>query len=169
CCEVKEPVPGRRPIEAVWYVGKMMGEALGHTLAGKKTAYRPGLWYNSAKFFDIEYQTYGTVLNSLRDNEAQFYWEAPTGDKCVKFVFDKNDKTILGVNTFGIRMRHVVWDKWLDDQRTISYVIENLDEANFDPEFFRKHDTDIQQKYNEEFPNDRVKVRSKGFFEKIFS
>ena len=169
CCEVKEPVPGRRPIEAVWYVGKMMGEALGRTLAGTKTAYQPGLWYNSAKFFDIEYQTYGTVLNKLRENEGQFYWEANTGDKCVKFVFDKNDHTILGVNTFGIRMRHVVWDKWLQEKRTLGYVIEHLDKANFDPEFFRKYDTNMQQQYNQEFPEKRIKIRSKGILERIFS
>lgn len=169
CCEVKEPVPGRRSLEAVWYVGRMMGEALGLTLSGKKTAYKPGIWFNSAKFFDIEYQTYGTVLNNLRDNEEQFYWEAEDGRKCIKFVFDKNDMSILGVNTFGVRMRHEVWDKWLGDKRKLSYVIENLDKANFDPELFKRYDTDIQRLYNGAFPDNQVKVRSKGFLEKIFS
>ena len=58
CAEQREPHPGRRAIEAVWYTGRMMGETLAQTLAGNKTAYQPGPWFNSAKFFDIEYQTY---------------------------------------------------------------------------------------------------------------
>lgn len=169
CCEVKKPVNGRRPIEAVWYVGRMMGEALGRTLSGTKTAYKPGIWFNSAKFFDIEYQTYGTVLNNLRENEEQFYWEAEDGRKCMKFVFDKNDKTILGVNTFGIRMRHEVWDQWLGKKQTISHVIENLDKANFDPEFFKRYDMDIQRQFNATFSDQQVKIRSKRFLERIFS
>ena len=41
CAEVQETVPGRRPIEAVWYVGRMMGETLGRTLTGIKMAYEP--------------------------------------------------------------------------------------------------------------------------------
>ncbi len=169
CCELKTPPAGRRPIEAVWYVGRMMGETLGRTLTGTKTKYQPGLWFNSAKFFDIEYQTYGTVLSKLRDHENQFYWESEDGKKCVKFVFDKSSNTILGVNNFGIRMRHEVWDKWLKEKRTINYVIENLDEANFDPEFFKKHDSEIQEKFNKENPKNPVKVRQRGLFEKIFS
>ena len=52
CAQVAEPLSHRRAIEAVWYVGRMMGEALGKTLSGKKTAYKPGIWFNSAKFFD---------------------------------------------------------------------------------------------------------------------
>lgn len=31
------------------------------TVCGGRTAYKPGVWFNSAKFFDIEYQAYGLV------------------------------------------------------------------------------------------------------------
>ena len=54
----------RRPIEAVWYTGRMMGETLAQTICGNRIAYNPGHWFNSAKFFDIEYQTYGWVHGS---------------------------------------------------------------------------------------------------------
>ncbi|MCR9251564.1 MAG: NAD(P)/FAD-dependent oxidoreductase [bacterium] len=169
CAQVAEPLSHRRAIEAVWYVGRMMGEALGKTLSGQKTAYKPGIWFNSAKFFDIEYQTYGLVGNKLQDNEGQFYWEAEDGKKCVKIVFDQASKKVIGVNTFGIRMRHEVWDKWLKEGKTLNHVIANLDEANFDPEFFKRYDPEIQKAYNGQFPDEQVSVRSRSLLERIFS
>ena len=57
CAEQKEPVGERKAIEAVWYTGRMMGETLAQTICKERMAYSPGHWFNSAKFFDIEYQT----------------------------------------------------------------------------------------------------------------
>lgn len=34
----------------------MMGETLAQTICDNKTQYKPGHWFNSAKFIDIEYQ-----------------------------------------------------------------------------------------------------------------
>jgi NAD(P)H-nitrite reductase large subunit len=72
CAEQHEAIDLRRPIEAVWYTGRMMGEVLSQTLTGTPTAYQPGHWFNSAKFLDIEYQNYGWVY---KQGEEQFYWE----------------------------------------------------------------------------------------------
>ena len=117
----------------------------------------------------IEYQTYGLVGNKLQDNEGQFYWEAEDGKKCVKIVFDQSSKQVIGVNTFGIRMRHEVWDKWLKEGKTLNQVIANLDKANFDPEFFKRYDPEIQKAYNGQFPDEQVSVRSRSLLERIFS
>ncbi len=106
CAEQLEPVGDRRPVEAVWYTGRMMGETVAQTICGKPTRYNPGHWFNSAKFLDIEYQTYGWVWAHPKANEDQFYWEHSDGKKCVRLVFDKNTREFLGINTFGIRMRH---------------------------------------------------------------
>jgi NAD(P)H-nitrite reductase large subunit len=62
CAEQHESIGQRRNIEAVWYTGRMMGETLAQTICGNKTEYKPGHWFNSAKFLDIEYQTYGWVF-----------------------------------------------------------------------------------------------------------
>ncbi len=164
CAEFRSPLPNRRPIEQVWYTGRMQGEAVAATLAGSPTPYQPGIWFNSAKFFDIEYQTYGHVWNQLREGERQFYWEHESGKKCMKFVFKTHDKVLLGVNTFGIRLRHEVMDRWLGEQRTIEYVLQHLSEANFDPEFFSKHEAEIANSYNAENPETPVKIKKKGFF-----
>jgi len=169
CAQLNHPPVGRRTIEAVWYVGRMMGETVAKTLTGNKTAYNPGNWFNSAKFFDIEYQTYGMVPAELPSTHNSFYWEANDGKKCVNLIYDKNDWSITGVNTFGIRMRHEVWDQWLTQKISLHEVITNLKKSIFDPEFFKPYDTAIQAQFNEHFPNWKVQVRPLNFLEKIFS
>lgn len=169
CAQVRHPMPHRKAIEAVWYVGRMMGETVAHTITGKPTAYRPGVWFNSAKFFDIEYQTYGAVTPECPPDCQSFYWESTDGKKCIKIIYEATSQVVKGVNLFGIRSRHEVWDKWLKGSRTLDFVIQNLPEANFDPEFFTHWEGAIQQQYNEQHPNQTVKVRTKGFLERILS
>jgi NAD(P)H-nitrite reductase large subunit len=147
CVERKYDLPGRRNIEQVWYTGRMMGEVVAQTICGEKAKYEPGPWFNSAKFFDIEYQTYGNVWNELKSNEMEFYWEHTSGVKCVHVVWDKITNQFLGINTFGIRMRHECFDKWLREKRSIDFVMEHLVEANFDPEFFSRHEDEIVSEY----------------------
>ena len=170
CAERTTPAKGRRPIEQVWYTGRMMGEAVAQTICGNKTAYTPGHWFNSAKFFDIEYQTYGTVLAQRQDHEAEFYWEEENGKKCIHVIFNKDNQEFIGINNFGIRMRHEVFDRWLDQKALIKTVMENLNEANFDPEFFKRHEDEIIAQFNKEFTEFEVKLKSsKGLLSKIFS
>ena len=156
CVERKYDLPGRRNIEQVWYTGRMMGEVVAQTICGERTTYEPGPWFNSAKFFDIEYQTYGNVWSELKSTEADFYWEHASGTKCVHVVWDKNAHLFLGLNTFGIRMRHECFDRWLREKRSVDFVMEHLGEANFDPEFFQRHEQEIAEK----FENDK-KVSSR--------
>ncbi len=150
CAEQHEPIGMRRPIEAVWYTGRMMGETLAQTICGNKIEYKPGHWFNSAKFLDIEYQTYGWVFSerSKSEQEAHFHWMHPDEDKCITVAYDKDSKLFLGINTFGIRMRHENFDKWLTEKRDVDYVIKHLPEANFDPEFYKQFENQILAAYN---------------------
>ena len=147
CAEQHQGIDQRRPIEAVWYTGRMMGETLAQTLAGNPTEYKPGHWFNSAKFLDIEYQTYGWVWAEPKENESHFYWEHPKGKKAIRIAFDNNNRTFIGINTFGIRMRHAFFDQVLTDGKSVDYVLTHLAEANFDPEFFKLHHKEIQQQF----------------------
>ncbi|MEM6643949.1 MAG: FAD/NAD(P)-binding oxidoreductase [Bacteroidota bacterium] len=169
CAQLKNPPAHRRPIEAVWYVGRMMGETVAHTLTGRATKYKPGIWFNSAKFFDIEYQTYGTVLNQLKEEEGQFYWEAEDGKKCIKIVFEKSSFQVRGVNVFGIRNRHEIWEQWLQSEKKLDYVIKHLKTANFDSEFFTRYEPAIQAGFNKQFPELAIQEERRGFFQKIFT
>jgi NAD(P)H-nitrite reductase large subunit len=164
CAQFNQPLKGRKSIEQVWYTGRMHGETLAKTICDERTAYSPGHWFNSAKFFDIEYQTYGLVSSKLSENELTFYWEHSNGKINFRLVYDKNDGHIIGFNAFGFRLRHEVCDKWLSERRSIDYIIERLAEANFDPEFYRQHESDILEHYNKE-SGKSLKLKSrKGLF-----
>ena len=79
----------------------MMGETVALRLQVQPTKYVPGIWFNSAKFFDIEYQTYGNVPARLpEDTEDSFYWEHPDRTKCLRVVFDRSSKAVKGINYF---------------------------------------------------------------------
>ncbi|GGI56659.1 NAD(P)/FAD-dependent oxidoreductase [Winogradskyella haliclonae] len=151
CAEQHEAIGNRRPIEAVWYTGRMMGETLAQTLCGNRIEYKPGHWFNSAKFMDIEYQTYGWVFSerSKQDTEAHFHWRHKDDTKCITVAYNKDTNKFLGINTFGIRMRHDVFDRWLTEERDVDYVMNNLPEANFDPEFYSHYEAEILSAYNQ--------------------
>ncbi|WP_127138192.1 NAD(P)/FAD-dependent oxidoreductase [Flagellimonas oceanensis] len=153
CAEQREAIGNRRPIEAVWYTGRMMGETLAQTICGHRMEYKPGHWFNSAKFLDIEYQTYGWVFSERRkkENEAHFHWRHTKEKLCITIAFDKDSETLLGINTFGIRLRHEVFDRWLSEKTTIDFVMEHLRDANFDPEFYKNFESQIVSKYNSDF------------------
>ena len=170
CVEHRNPLNHRKAVEQVWYTGRIMGETLAHTLTGNRKAYRPGIWFNSAKFFDIEYQTYGYVNKELGDQEDELYWEHYEGRKSVHFVFDKSSRELSGINAFGIRMRHEVFDRWLNEKRSIEYVLEHLEEANFDPEFFDNYVSEIVEAFTAAFPNSKIELkRKRGLMARLFA
>lgn len=149
CAQQRDPIDQRPPIEAVWYTGRMMGETVAQTICGNQIEYKHGHWFNSAKFFDIEYQTYGWVLpNGRRKNyEEQFHWKCDSNLRAITISYHKETNAFLGINTFGIRMKHEVFDKWLSEKRSVDFVVENLKEANFDPEFFRRYEEEVRKEY----------------------
>jgi hypothetical protein len=53
----------------------------------------------------------------------------------------------IGVNTFGIRLRHENFDRWLRQGKDIGFIIEHLHEANFDAEFSSRYEDEIKEQY----------------------
>ncbi len=163
CVQHRNPPVGRKTVEQVWYTGRIHGETLAPTLCGKRTAYNPAPWFNSAKFFDIEYQTYGMVNPQEQEHENSFYWEHDTGRICFRAVYNKEDETIIGFNVLGMRLRHEVCDKWLQEKRKIDDVMANLYELNFDPEFFDKYEKKILSSYNQQAGKNINRKKKKTF------
>ncbi|MFD2586392.1 NAD(P)/FAD-dependent oxidoreductase [Croceitalea marina] len=163
CAEQQEAIGNRRPIEAVWYTGRMMGETVAQTICGNKLEYKPGHWFNSAKFLDIEYQTYGWVFGARgqKDYEEQFHWRHSSEKVCVTVSFHKETNLFLGINTFGIRMRHEIFNRWLTEERDVDYVMEHLTDANFDPEFYKQYEKEIVSKFNSDF-NKSIQTKKKS-------
>jgi pyruvate/2-oxoglutarate dehydrogenase complex dihydrolipoamide dehydrogenase (E3) component len=169
CAEQSEPIGNRRPIEAVWYTGRMMGETVAQTICETRTEYKPGHWFNSAKFLDIEYQTYGWVFssNGKKEYEEHFHWRHASEKICLTIAFHKETRKFLGINTFGIRMRHEIFDEWLNKGQNVSHVIKYLKDANFDPEFYTKYENEIAAKFNADFDTD-IKPEKKNW-KRIFA
>jgi NAD(P)H-nitrite reductase large subunit len=169
CAEQQEAIGQRRNIEAVWYTGRMMGETIAQTICNQKTEYKPGHWFNSAKFLDIEYQTYGWVFSerNKKENETYFQWQHAKENICITVSYDKVSHKFLGINTFGIRMRHEFFDKILTQNKSVAYVLEHLADANFDPEFYKLYEAEIVAKFNKE--NDTNIQLKKKSWKRIFT
>jgi len=143
CAERMQPLPGRRSVEQVWYTGRMMGEIVAQSICGDRTCYEPGPWFNSAKFFDIEYHNYGNVPATPSADDQMLYWEHPSGKKAMHLCWNKNTREFLGINSFGIRLRHELFDRWLRAKVSVDEVMAHLSDANFDPEFSERHEAAI--------------------------
>lgn len=168
CAEFREPKPDHPRIEQLWYTGKMHGEVLARTICGMKTKYDRGGWFNSAKFLDLEYQTYGIVHNKLRDDEETLYWEHPDGRRSIRINYLRADHRVIGFNLIGIRYRHEVCSRWIHEGRTVEQVLEHLGEANFDPEFVRQYESDVTALYNRLHPDRTVTLkRKRGLFSRM--
>jgi hypothetical protein len=153
CAELRHPRPGRRAVEAIWYTGRMMGETAAFNIMAaekrrKSVVYDPGIWFNSAKFFDIEYQVYGDIKSQMPEHQADIYWEHPGGKKSVRVRYEQRTGVVVGFNLMGVRYRQEVCEQWIRQGAHIESVLQNLGLANFDPEFSVQHESEVLAVYN---------------------
>lgn len=163
CAEFHESEEGCPTVEQLWYTGKNQGIAAGRFIArrafqkeGKleqtekmdSTPYQRGIWFNSAKFFTIEYQTYGKVPSHL-DPERTHLWSDPKSKILIRLVWEGKDpkSPITGFNFLGTRFRHNVCKQWIQEKKSASYVVAHLHQACFDPEFYRHSFRSFQKSF----------------------
>lgn len=159
CAELRSPKPGRRAIEAVWYIGRMMGQTVAHTICKQPILYDPGTWFNSAKFFNIEYQVYGDIPAQTPEGIQSVFWQHESGKKSIRINYSIADQVVTGFNLMGIRYRHEVCEKWLESLTPIEEVLKDLSLANFDPEFFISYESELLKIY-ETASGRQLKLRS---------
>jgi NADPH-dependent 2,4-dienoyl-CoA reductase/sulfur reductase-like enzyme len=150
CAEARSPREGRRAIEAIWYTGRMMGETVAYNILGKAVEYDPGIWFNSAKFLDLEYQVYGEVPTHGRAGLATLYWEHEDGEHAVRINYEASTGLVRGFNLMGIRYRQEVCEKWIATETHIEEVLTHLGLANFDPEFYKQYEQAVVDLYNQQ-------------------
>ncbi|TDN36690.1 FAD-dependent oxidoreductase [Hymenobacter sp. UV11] len=165
CAQHRQPALGEVAVEQLWYTGRMQGETVAHTICGQPTPYQRGEWFNSAKFFNLEYQTYGRVPARPEAGIASFCWQHPNGQHLLRLNFREADQAVTGVNALGLRQRQDVWERWLREKTPIGSVLAQLAAANFDPEFARQHEAAIRREFGRQFPTIEVtRPRRKGLF-----
>ena len=163
CAELRQPAPERRGVEAIWYTGKLMGPKLAATLSGEPTPYRQVTYFNSAKFMDLEWQTYGTVHAQPEAHEAQLYWQHPDGRQSIRLVYDRHDGHVIGFNLMNIRYRQNVCTHWLEKGTHIEAVLQDLGAANFDPEFFKQYEQAVVEQYHAQTGKQLTLKRKRGW------
>jgi NAD(P)H-nitrite reductase large subunit len=169
CAQHRQPATGQVSIEQLWYTGRMQGETVAHTLSGQPTLYRRGVWFNSAKFFNLEYQTYGQAPAEPTAGLSSFYWEHPSGRVALRIYFQTEaSHAVVGFNALGLRLRQAVCESWIQEQAPVATVLTHLGAANFDPEFFPQHEQAIVTAFNREFPGQPVVLKQrKGLFSSL--
>ncbi|GAB3586864.1 NAD(P)/FAD-dependent oxidoreductase [Hymenobacter daeguensis] len=166
CAQHRQPAAGQVPIEQLWYTGRMQGETVAHTICGQATPYRRGVWFNSAKFFNLEYQTYGQAPATPVAGLDSFYWSHPDCRAGLRVYFQADaPHAVVGFNALGLRLRQAVCEQWIRAETPVATVMAQLGAANFDPEFAPQHEAAIVRAFNQQFPQQPVALRQrKGLF-----
>jgi NADPH-dependent 2,4-dienoyl-CoA reductase/sulfur reductase-like enzyme len=149
CANVTWADGSRRP-EQLWYTARDQGRAAARSMLGDEVVYRRGAWYNSAKFFDLEYTTAGWVPLRLNpaDNapidpgpEVRCWFQRVPGRAESQRIVLRGDR-VVGFNMLGSRWSHEVLLDWIHERRRLDWVLKRLREAQFDEELspaFRVH------------------------------
>lgn len=166
CAQHRQPAAGEVPIEQLWYTGRMQGETVAYTICGQPMAYRRGVWFNSAKFFNLEYQTYGQAPAGPTPGLSSFYWEHLAASVAWRVYFQEAaPHAVVGFNALGLRLRQAVCEQWIRQQAPVATVLAQLGAANFDPEFFPQHEAAMVAAFNQQFPHSPVLLKQrKGLF-----
>lgn len=165
CAQFTNPKPGIPALEQLWYTGRAHAETLAFTLAGTRTKYERGPWFNSAKFLDIEYQTYGFMPNNWPDAYDSLYWQHPTQPKAIRLFYEKETALLKGINLLGIRYRHDLCQHWFMQNYTLHQVMPELKAANFDPEFYKKYEPELLSLYFSQFPDQKEKTEKYNWWQ----
>jgi NADPH-dependent 2,4-dienoyl-CoA reductase/sulfur reductase-like enzyme len=169
CAEFADPGPGQPPVEQLWYTGRMQGETVAYNICGQRKKYERGVWFNSAKFFTMEFQTYGQLKPRTEVGESSLFWRHPQGRKSIRITYHEKSGVVTGFTLMGVRYRHEVCDRWIREGRVIGQVLQHLGEANFDPEFFRQHEQDLLNLYNRKHPDQNLTLKRKRGLTSLFS
>ena len=143
CAEIV--LPDSKPfVEQIWYSAKRQGELAARSMAGDRIVYAPPIFYNSSKFFEIEYTTVGMV-NNAPTGARNFYMRIPGKDVSVRVV--ESDGAVIGFNMLGSRWNHTFFERWIAERRSMDYVMNHLGEAQFDVEFGRQDLSHVLAEY----------------------
>lgn len=136
CAEFNADGIGSRRVEQLWYTGRAHGKTVAYTLCGHRTPYRRGVFFNSAKFFTVEYQTYGEVPARPGPHiRSQLFRQ---GRALLRVNSDRKTGQVLGFNTMGLRLRQDQCEAWIRSRTPVDQVLKSLAKARFDSEFQSK-------------------------------
>ncbi|MBY0507239.1 MAG: NAD(P)/FAD-dependent oxidoreductase [Bryobacteraceae bacterium] len=120
-------------VEQLWYSAKRQGELAARAMLGDTVNYTRPTFYNSSKFFEIEFTCVGA---SHADAAGREYFGA-LPDRPVSVRLIEREGLFAGISLLGSRWRHEYFERWIAERRTVAWVGDHLPEAQFDVEFGR--------------------------------
>lgn len=129
-------------VEQIWYSAKRQGELAGRSMLGDPIAYEPPVFYNSAKFFEIEYTTVGQFRVP---GSAEFHGRVSGRDVSIRIA--EYSGAVIGFNMLGSRWDHTCFERWIAERRSLDYAMDHLHEAQFDVEFGRQDLTELRRQF----------------------
>jgi NADPH-dependent 2,4-dienoyl-CoA reductase/sulfur reductase-like enzyme len=134
----------RRP-EQLWYTARDQGRLAARSMLGDDVRYSRGTWYNSAKFFDLEWTTAGHVpalagpdgLPAPAPPGYRDWFQRVPGRFESQRIVVKDDR-VVGFNMLGSRWDQEPLIAWIHERRSLDWVLAHLGEAQFDEEFSRR-------------------------------
>ncbi len=121
--------------EPIWYAARLHGELAARSMLGDPIAYDPPIFYNSSKFFDVEYTTVGDVQD-LPSGTKTLYRRMPNKPISQRIVVDPQDR-VIGFSMLGSRWDHTILTRWIEERRSLDFIRQHLRRAQFDHEFGR--------------------------------
>lgn len=130
CAELRQPPADVRPIEPIWYTARLQGATAALGLLGRPRPYAPGVFFNSAKFFDLEYQVYGRTAFPAAEGEEDWAWTDGRRSLRVRH----RSGAVRGVSALGVRLRQEACTRWIREGRPLRAALAEFEAAQFDPE-----------------------------------
>lgn len=123
--------------ELNWYAAKRQGSLLALNVLGRLKPYEPPLFFNSSKFFELEFTNVGNAQQDAEHHPATVL-VSPDNKAILRIVHDDTPgQRVLSFNVLGARVDHAVLSQWVEEQRSLREVLGRLAQAQFDVEFGR--------------------------------
>lgn len=134
CVEIDQD-DGATLVETIWYSAKRHGPLAAQSMLGDPVHYEAPIFFNSSKFFDIEFTTVGNLVDASPGSTTLFR-KMPGRPISQRIVANAADE-VIGFNMLGSRFDHRYLIQWIQEKRGLDWVRENLSRAQFDVEFGR--------------------------------
>lgn len=120
-------------VRQLWYTGRLHGEHAARVVLGQAGAFTPTTDFNSAKFFDLDWSTYGTVPRSSDAANSRLLIDRD-GVRCIRLAHNVAGE-VVGIHALGVRLDQRVCEKWIGGRVHVQAAIADISSVIFDAEF----------------------------------
>lgn len=134
CAEISDSGRSSGLVQSLWYTAVKQGLAAGRAMSGEEIVFDPGIPYNAAQFFGLDWLTVGW-MNDRKPDLTESAWLDRDAGRSIRIAHDDRGR-VQGFSMLGGRYQAAVLQRWIEESRPVDHVMGRLDqEAGFDEEF----------------------------------